>query len=309
MSVRFEHQSIRAALLSAEIHAPAAPENGCVDEASSAVFVAWSSRDALLFCPEYAWLSVPEVVYLQLPLSRAVLETTLKRGAQSCFPVDKIRVLSMPLGQWAWAVKSLQGALSSGQREESVLRLAQLRRFALQHWPGWYESVLAALREKIDKGVAVLPSEIEKLTRHAGAVVTLGVCRSLLSWTQERDKAETLTLLQDALSYARQGLYDEDDLRPLVVNHAGWTELQSDLDVAEAQLREVESCLDAPENIVERSLRLLNKGRARVRHLNEIIEGSLANKIQQAHRDINFVMLSLRALAKLREEVYAALHD
>lgn len=236
MNLGFEHDSIREALARAGLLRKDPPRDMLLSERSpgpfSSAYVAWSSKEELLLSPEHAWLSLEDVGFYRLPQPLAVLRKIIEDAHRPKSPPPAAAALSSPLGQWRWAIEDGSRALEEGRFGELPKRLAHLRRFALGHWPGWYEHPLAHFEEKYLAGEAS-PAELRALVEHAATVAALKACDPLMRWTQGPD-AERIKLLRDAACYAAQGLINVGEVTELLGGDRWGQEMSADLEALKA---------------------------------------------------------------------------
>src|SRR5688572_5267015 len=101
-----------------------------IDVSTTPVLLAWSTLDELSLSPKYAWLSLPGVVFVQLPQSLDRLYELVQRAAQPAKADSRLKLLTTALGQWEWALGELQVCQRKGDAELFQRRVIELRSFA-----------------------------------------------------------------------------------------------------------------------------------------------------------------------------------
>jgi hypothetical protein len=261
------------------------------------VLIGWSPRSRLLLHPEYAWLSVNGVVYLQLPQSRTALQQHLENSPQALSADADVAALRVPLGQWRWALKALRTALGIENKGTLLYRLTQLQRFASANWPGWYERACYQIRENIDLP-SVARQRIEVLGQQAEVVAATVACRPLHGWSEGGPKAHRISTVHDALCYAGQGFGDFNNIKRLAAADSWWVDLEYDLNATELALQAVQEgeCFEA---LIGHQLKVI---RTSIRNLRiaTATEGSRDELLTDAQKALENLIGALDDLAELR---------
>lgn len=299
----FQCESIRAALDIAGLRVD--NSQTLDDEEPRILIIAWSSRERLLLEPEYAWLSVDAVQYIQLPQPLATLRQKLEGESRLLQPPAALSVLSTPLGQWRWALHALEAGFQDRINGEGPTRLQNLQRFASTHWPGWYETALSKLRCIFDSALSA-HQQIELLDRQADAVAVCEACRPLFDWTDGGSKRNRISVLRDTISYVSQNLANIDEVNRIAERDPWWNDLRVDLLACESTLPVVELGGAAVQELVGSELR-------QVKHHSEAIQKSMTVKesrcedLKDAHKAIENLVCALDDLSRFRSQAIAAI--
>ncbi len=305
MGLTFEHESIARALISAGM-AEGYLRHSAIESAQTLpVCVGWSQRQSLLLRPEYAWLSLPEVSYLQLPVPLDLLIRQIEASSHPGHTIPGLALLTTTLGQWRWALAELQRASESEYGRELSFRLSALRLFAIKHWPGWYEKILNDLAARIARTSSVSSGDVQRLVGRADEVAILEAYRPLLGWSGGEAKGERIAALEDALSYVNQGVGRIDGLANLVALDPWWDEMDHDLSAAEKMLRRVGPQEGVPELASPDRLRVLRECLASIRSLSEA--GASSDKTLEAGAAVSTLIEILEDIVKQRRQLLAEL--
>lgn len=268
MSVTFEHSSIREALIRTGLKILSFTSDTLPSTQHASVLIAWSDRDTLLLRPEYAWLSLKAVTFIQLPQQSNFLRQQIEDAQQTPDVGLELEILCTPLGQWRWALGELQESLNRADEKESFIRLMELRRFATKHWPGWYEKTFTDIRDAIDINNRSSDLLLDLLS-NADAVATLEACGPLLNWTEGGTKGSRIVPLEDAACYASQGVGEIKVIAELAATDPWWSELETDLSTTEATLHLVRKGGGEPESILGNRLVVLRRCIAEISNIEE----------------------------------------
>jgi len=280
LSIFFEHDSITRALQRTGEIASSVTNDPV--ESTASVFVAWSSRDALLLRPECAWLSIQDVIFVRLPTELDDLRRRLRLTSRARDQRTKFEGLKTPLGQWRWAVGELRRTLEVGNFDEVYLRLDNLRRFSTKHWPGWYEETLADLRGAIESRHRV-EDAMNALIARAGDIATLEACSPIISWMEQQEKVRRITFLLDALCYASQELVPTKNLAEWVANDPWWREFETSLSNAEESVAEIQLAEGPlPRNVID-VLTGLRGALVEMKYFEKLMPNASLTKIRHAY--------------------------
>jgi hypothetical protein len=267
--------------------------------------VGWSSRSALLRRPEFAILSLTSVAYLQLPKSLREIRESIFEASSS--PVQRAGAteLTQPVGQWRWALRSLQEVLITNNNREALLRVSELQTFVRKHWPGWYEEVLRSIKAAVEKELPDIGT-IATMMDLATEVALIHSCIPIVDWLEGERNFNKLAPMLDALCYASQGMLQIDAVAKYIARNGWWRDFESDLFGAE---QAVKTLLDE-ESTHEVTDHLASLRRC-VTEIDTFGRKQLANvaseEIDCAYSAVRTLVCELSVLLNARDRVRASL--
>jgi len=170
--------------------------------------VAWTPREALMLDPEHAWLSCEEGVLIRLPLGASELLAAVRADAPAVRPGSELERLLTPCGQLKWAARRLVQEVTAGNLDKARKRCTHLASFAQKYWPGWFDSRLRELRERLrcSDDVVAAHEAADDLVTDSDLVVTVVALEPVIRWSEDDGRARVLAEYQDIIHYSRQGL-------------------------------------------------------------------------------------------------------
>jgi hypothetical protein len=216
--------------------------------------IGWSAISDLATKPELAWLIAADVPYLRLPVTLSDLRSFIHVAAASADERQPRRDLTMPLGQFVWA---LDAASEVVRRSDTGTerRVRELQCFASKHWPGVFDFALQRVKSDLSarewsKGAGILHG----VARIAASATLHNGLRFLSDGEVGTALADGISLLQQA-SVASSAL-DQTDLAD-IVGKDWWSPARDRLDAVVAEIRDVtDAGISLPSELLDYVRRL-----------------------------------------------------
>lgn len=304
MTLACEHNSISRVLATFDAPSGVATPDALTRDSFPLVFISWSSRQALLLRPEYAWLQSDNVSFVRLPQVLQNLVVLLEQASLRNEPDPYLETLLTKLGQWDWALKELRNALGREERKTLYARIRNLQEFALRNWPGLYQSLLIDVQENLNDEERARKS-IDTLILVANRGAVLVACLPVLGWVERTRAFETVMTLGDALCYLTQGKLGIEQVNK-VASQCHLSQMQDDLNIMEEGIKLIRRVGCSEKDRMSERVEVTRHCLDEIRKCNTFSASTTSEEVQNAYHAVEKVTATIEDILKLRDDIVAA---